>query len=267
MSERFITTGEGVSLLSRVDGPVDAPVLLCSNSLGTAMGLWEPQVESWTAHRRVLRYDQRGHGDSDAPEGAYTIEALGRDALAVLDAYEVNQADLCGLSMGGLVALWIAINHPERVRRLVLACTAARVGTEEAWLDRVRAVREGGTEAIADMVMERFFSSGFRERDPQTVERYRQALIDTPDLGYIGSCLALARTDLRAQVGQVTAPTLVVIGEQDEATTPAQMHEQFEALPNATAIQLDGAGHLANLEAPDAFAAAVLEHLTADDPT
>ncbi len=267
MSERFISTGSGTSLLTRSDGPEDAPPLLCSNSLGTAMDLWDAQVEAWTPHRRVLRYDQRGHGESDAPNEAYTIEQLGQDAVEVLDAYGVQRADLCGLSLGGVVALWVAINHPDRVRRVVLACTAARVGTEEAWTTRAQAVRDGGTDAVADMVMERFFSAGFRARDPDTVARFRQALLRTPNAGYLGSCLALARADLRAQVPQVTAPTLVLAGEADEATPPEVLRELYDALPQAEWAQLEGAGHLANLEAPEAFAAAVLEHLAAGEST
>lgn len=261
MSERVVTTSDGVRLSTRSDGRVDAPWLLCCNSLGTAMDLWDPQVAGWSAHRRVLRFDQRGHGTSDAPAGPYHLDELGQDALAVLDAYEVERADICGLSMGGLVALWLAINHPERVGRAVFACTAARVGTAEAWRTRAQAVRDGGTSAVADMVMERFFSPAFRARDPGTVERFRRALIDTPDAGYVGSCLALAEADLRAEVPQAAVAALVLAGSADEATPPSVMQELLEALPAGRWVQLDGAGHLANLEDPAGFEQAVLDHL------
>lgn len=261
MNERSVTTGDGVRLSTRSDGPADATPLLCCNSLGTGLDLWDPQVPGWSAHRRVLRFDQRGHGRSDAPDGPYELEELGRDALAVLDAYEVAVADVCGLSLGGVVAQWLAINHPERVDRVVLACTAARVGTEEAWRQRAEAVRDGGTSAIADMVMERFFSPAFRERDPRTVARFHQALVDTPDAGYIGSCLALAKADLRAETSQLQAPTLVLAGSADEATPPSVMRELLEAIPSGRWAELEGVGHLANLEDPAGFEQAVLDHL------
>ena len=261
MTERVVTTRDGVRLSTRCDGPADAPWLLCCNSLGTGLELWEPQIAGWSAHRRVLRFDQRGHGSSDAPDGSYHLEALGQDALAVLDAYEAERADICGLSMGGVVALWLAIAHPERVDKAVFACAAARVGTAEAWQTRAQAVRDGGTIAVADMVTERFFSPAFRDRDPATVERFRQALIDTPDAGYIGSCLALAEADLRDEAPQATVPALVLAGSADEATPPSVMRELLEALPAGRFVELDGAGHLANLEDPAGFERAVLDHL------
>lgn len=256
-----VVTDDGVRLATRADGPAGASTLLCCNSLGTGLDLWDPQVARWAEHHRVLRFDQRGHGSSDVPPAPYRIEDLGRDALAVLDAYEVERADVCGLSLGGLVALWLASHHPDRVHRVILACTAARVGTEAAWRDRADAVRDGGTEAIADMVMERFFSAAFRAREPETVTWAREALVATADEGYIGSCLALATADLRDQLPAVRAATLVLAGSADEATPPDVMRGLHAELPDARWAELDGAGHLANLEAPDAFTRAVLDHL------
>lgn len=261
ISELTVTTADGVRLSTRSDGATDGTPLLCCNSLGTGLELWDPQVPGWSAHRRVLRFDQRGHGRSDAPDAPYELDELGRDALAVLDAYQVARADVCGLSLGGVVAQWLAINHPDRVDRVVLACTTARVGTEDAWRERAQAVRDGGTAAIVDMVMERFFSPAFRRRDPRTVERFRQTLIDTPDEGYVGSCLALARADLRAETPRLAAPTLVLAGSADEATPPSVMRELLEGLPAGRWVELEGAGHLANLEVPAVFGRAVLDHL------
>lgn len=262
MNDGTILTRDGVRLAVRADGPSDAPALLCCNSLGTGMELWDPQIPAWAAARRILRFDQRGQGASEAPPAPYRIDDLGRDALAVLDGYQVEQADVCGLSLGGVVALWLAINHPDRVRRLVLACTAAKVGTEEAWRARAEAVLHDGTASIADMVMERFFSPGFRATDPQTVAAARAALVAAPDEGYLGSCLALAAADLRGEVASVSAPTLVLAGSADEPTPPSVMRELHAELPDARWRELEGAGHLANLEVPEAFAAAVLDHLT-----
>lgn len=264
MSERTLTTVDGVRLAARADGPDRSPALLCCNSLGTGRELWDPQIDGWSECRRVIRFDQRGHGASDVPDAPYRIDELGRDALAVLDAYQVDQADLCGLSLGGVVALWLVSHHPDRVRRLVLACTAAKVGTEQAWRTRADAVRNGGTDVIADMVMERFFSAAFRQRDPDTVARIRATLIATPDEGYIGSCLALATADLREHVATVRAPTLVLAGTADEATPPSVMRDLHAGIPVATWQELAGAGHLANLEVPAAFERAVHNHLDAD---
>lgn len=191
------------------------------------MELWDPQIPAWCADRRILRFDQRGQGASEAPPAPYRIDDLGRDALAVLDAYQVEQADVCGLSLGGVVALWLAINHPERVRRLILASTAAKVGTEDLWRARAEAALHEGTASIADMVMERSFSPSFRAADPQAVAAARAALV----------------------------------AAADEATPPSVMRELCSEIPGARWRELEGAGHLANLEVPEAFAAAVLDHL------
>lgn len=252
-----VATDDGVELMASIDGPDGAPVLLCLNSLGTGRELWDPQVPTWSATRRVLRFDQRGHGTSSAPAPPYTIERLGGDAVGVLDAFGVQRADLCGLSLGGVVGLWVAVHHPERVQRLVLACTAARVGTEEAWRDRADAALAEGTERLADLVLPRFFSDAFRSRDPETVARCRSVLAETSDQGYAGACHALAEADLRQEVADVEAPTLLVAGKADVATPPEQMRDQFAALPDARWVELDDAGHLANLEAPAAFTCVV----------
>lgn len=262
MNDGTVLTRDDVRLAVRADGSPDATALLCCNSIGTGMELWNPQIAAWSTQRRVLRFDQRGHGASEAPPSPYRIDDLGRDALAVLDAYGVEQADLCGLSLGGIVALWVAIHHPRRVRRLVLACTAAKVGTEESWRARAQSVLAGGTSSIADMVMERFFSADFRDHHPQAVAAARERLTDMLDEGYLGCCLALSAADLRAELDQVTAPTLVLAGGADEATPPRVVRELYEGLPDARWRELEGVGHLANLEAPEEFARAVLDHLT-----
>jgi 3-oxoadipate enol-lactonase len=256
-----VATDDGIELMASVDGPDGAPALLCLNSLGTGRELWDAQVPAWSATRRVLRFDQRGHGTSSAPAPPYTIERLGRDAVEVLDAFGVQRAALCGLSLGGVVGLWVAVHHPERVERLVLACTAARVGTEQAWRDRADAALADGTEQLADLVLSRFFSDAFRSRDPRAVARCRSVLAETSDQGYAGACLALAEADLRQHVADVRSPTLLIAGAADVATPPEQMREQFADLPDARWVELEDAGHLANLEAPAAFTRAVQRFL------
>lgn len=261
MSERTLTTDDGVRLHTRVDGPSDAPPLLLCNSLGTDLTSWDPQLERWRSGRRVLRFDQRGHGASQAPPPPYGLDRLGRDALAVLDGCDAERADVCGISLGGLVALWLAATAPDRVRRLVLADTGLRIGTEHAWRQRAEVVRAGGMEAVTDLVLARFFSDTFRgSRDP-ALDRVARMLQQAPVDGYVGSCEALATADLTAAAADVRAPTLVIVGTADEATPLDDARRLHAALPDAELVELEGAGHLANLERPVAFADAVAAHL------
>lgn len=264
MTDRTVTTEDGVQLHVRLDGPADAPVLLLCNSLGTDLTLWDPQLASWTTRFHVLRFDTRGHGGSDVPTPPYTLDALGSDALAVLDAHDVSRAHVCGLSLGGLVALWLAVEHPERVGRLVLADTAARVGTEEGWTARADAVRRGGTGSVRDVVMERFFSARFREEHPATVAATGEILSTTSDQGYIGACQALATADLRDRLSDVRAKTLVLVGSEDEATPPPDARALHGAIAGSVLRTIPGAGHLANLERPEVFAELVSEFLAGD---
>ena len=165
----FVTTDDGITLFWTEDGPADAPVLLLCNSVGSTLGMWSPQVAALSARYRLIRHDARGHGRSQAPAGDYTMERLGQDALAVLDAAGVERAHVCGLSLGGMVAQTLAVAAPGRVGRLVLANTAARIGSVDGWNQRIAAVREGGMEAIADMAVARFFSPEFMSAHPEAV--------------------------------------------------------------------------------------------------
>jgi 3-oxoadipate enol-lactonase len=250
-----------VELHTRVDGDADAPPLLLVNSLGTDLSVWDAQLPAWAGTHRVIRYDQRGHGASSTPPGPYTIDELGHDALAVLDAVEVDRADVCGLSLGGVVALWLAVHAPDRVGRVVLADTAARVGTEDAWRTRAAAVRDGGMDAVVDLVLERFFSDGFRASDAPALRRVGDRLREADPEGYAASCEALATADLRDLVGRTDAPCLVIVGTADAATPPHDARELHDRLPDAAYRELPGAGHLANLERPDEFAELVADFL------
>lgn len=249
-------------IATRVDGEDGAPALLCCNSLGTSLSMWDLQVPQWSRHHRVIRFDASGHGGSATTSGPTTIETLGRDALAVLDAHGVGSADLCGLSLGGLVALWLAIHHPERVDRLVIACSAARIGTRTRWEERAALVRSDGMDAIAGAVVGRFFTAGFRERDPGTVADVERTLRAVEPEGYAGACLALATADLRTDLGRVGAATLVIAGSEDVATPTATVAELHAGIAGARWLELSGAGHLANIEAPDRFTTAVTAFLT-----
>lgn len=261
-ADGYITTDDGVRLVWCLDGPPDAPVLLLANSLGTDLRLWDGQIPALAARFRVLRYDMRGHGQSDAPEGPYTLDRLGGDALALLDAQAVSRAHVCGISLGGMVAMWLATRHLGRVERLILADTAARIGTWDSWNERIQAVRDGGMPAIRERVVGRFLSAAFREREPEITDWLGEMLLATPAAGYVAACQALQSADLGAKVGHIRAPTLILAGALDESTPPAQAKELHAAITGSELIILDDAAHLPNIERPDAFNAQVLAFLT-----
>jgi 3-oxoadipate enol-lactonase len=249
----------------RVDGPAGAPVLVLSNSLGTNLEMWQAPLPALTARFRVLRYDQRGHGGSAVTPGAYSIETLGRDVLGLLDALAIPRAHFCGLSMGGATGMWLAANAPERIDRLVLANTAAKFGTPEAWNARIDTVRKGGTVAIADAVLERWFTRAFQARAPDRVARMREMLVATPAEGYIGCCAAIRDVDLRSAIGGVTRPTLVIVGTHDVATPPAEGRAVAERIRGARVVELDAA-HISSVEAGERFGAELISFLTAERP-
>lgn len=239
-------------------GDADAPVLVLPCSLGTSRELWDPG--SYTRHFRVLRYEHRGHGESETPPGPYTMEELAGDALALLDELGVERASWIGLSLGGMVAMWIAACAPERLERLVLACTSARVPSPEAYGERADLVRARGVEPVADAVVSRWFTPDA----PDALRmRFRAVLVATPSEGYAGCCEALARWDFRERLADITVPTLVVAGAEDEATPAADTDLLVERIPGARSTVLEGAAHLANLERPAEFADAALAHLEA----
>lgn len=257
----WCTTDDGCRLAYALSGPDGAPPLVLSNSLGTDRSLWDAQVEAFAASHRLLRYDTRGHGASDAPRGDYSLRRLGDDLLAVMDHAGVARADVCGVSIGGLTALWLGVHAPGRVRRLVLANTAARVGSEAFWAGRMRVAREQGLGAIADVTMERWFTPAFRAARPDLVARMRATLLEVPPAGYLGCCAALRDADLHGDAGRVGAPCLVVAGRHDVATPPPAGEWLAATIPGARLITFDAA-HLANVECAAAFTAAVDQFLS-----
>jgi 3-oxoadipate enol-lactonase len=250
-----LTLDDGLTLRYRLDGAAGAPALVFANSLGTDLHMWHAQVAALGDVLRIVRYDTRGHGGSGVPPGPATLERLGRDLLALLDHLELGRVQLCGLSLGGLTAQWLAAHHPARVGRLVLSNTAARIGSVESWGARIAAVEGGGMEAIADAVLARFFSPAFRAAHPDTVAACGATLRSTAPAGYVACCAALRDADLRPALGAIAAPTLIIAGALDEATPPAQAEEIRAAIPASRLSVLDGVAHLANVEAPGAFSA------------
>lgn len=259
-----IQADDGCRIFYRLDGPDDAPVLMLANSLGTTLEMWEPQLPALGGWR-VLRYDSRGHGRSDAPPGPYDIARLGRDALTLLDALQLARVGFCGLSMGGMVGQWLAAHAGNRLERLVLANTSAHIGAPEVWNQRIVTVEAQGMAAVVPGVIERWFTSAFRERAPDRVERIAAMLKDTNPEGYIACCMAVRDMDQRASLSAITTPTLVIGGTHDLATPMEHSHLLADSIPGAELVELDAA-HLSNVEQADAFNRHLVAFLTSGRP-
>jgi 3-oxoadipate enol-lactonase / 4-carboxymuconolactone decarboxylase len=249
-----------------VDGAEDAPVLVLGSSIGSTPAMWDPQVDALAAQFRLVRYGHPGHGGSPAPDGDYALADLGTALLATLDDLGVGRVHLGGLSLGGMVAMWVASHAPARVDRLVLVCTSALLGPAQMWHDRASAVRAGGMATIADAVLARWFTPAFAGTHPEVVAGARDMLLSVEPQGYAGCCNAIATMDLRADLAGVTAPTLVVAGADDPATPPEHAREIGRRIAGARVEVVPSAAHLANVEAPEAVTALLLEHLTGDLP-
>ena len=244
-----------------VDGPRDAPVLILGPPLGTTAARWEPQVPALSHHFRVVRYDHRGHGGSPVPPGPYTIADLGGDVLALADTLGADHFHLGGVSLGSFVALWVAEHHPQRVRRLVLAGTAARAGTPQAWRDRAETVRSQGTGAIAETVVGRWLPEEYAAAQPDVHKGLLAAVAGTPAEGYAGCCAALETMDLEPDLARVTAPTLVIIGGEDQSTPPERGLAVAAGIHGSRVADLPGAAHLANLSHADEVTSLLLDFL------
>ena len=239
-----------VALHYTVDGPASAPVLLLGESLGTNLHLWDAQVPLLAREFRVVRYDHRGHGGSPVPAGPYTIDDLGADTLSLLDRLGADRAHLAGTSLGAMVAMWIASRAPQRVDRLVLVCTSARLGPAQMWHERAATVRTHGMAAIADLIVSRWVPADFARTRPDVVADLRTMLLATPAEGYAGCCEAIGAMDLLGDLGRVGAPTLTIAGLNDEATPPAHAQQIVAAIAGARLALVAGAAHLANVSRP-----------------
>jgi 3-carboxy-cis,cis-muconate cycloisomerase/3-oxoadipate enol-lactonase len=246
-------------LAYELSGPEQAPVLVLSNSMGTTTAMWDDQVGPLTGRLRVLRYDHRGHGTSEVPPGPYRIEQLGADLLDLLDRLGLARVSFCGLSLGGMVGMWLAANAPERIDRLALCCTSAKVDGE-VYLERAAKVRAGGTASVVDDVVPRWFTPAFRQAAPDQVKRAVAMLEATPDEGYAGCCEALAAMDLRPGLAAITAPTLVIAGGDDPATPPRHAEAIVAGIGDARLEVVAGAAHLASVEQPGRITRLLVDH-------
>jgi 3-oxoadipate enol-lactonase/4-carboxymuconolactone decarboxylase len=255
-----MTTGSAAELHYLLEGPEDAPVVVMANSLGATLRMWDEQASALNDRFRSLRYDHRGHGGSPIPPGPYTIEDLGRDVLALLEQLGIERVSFCGLSLGGMVGMWLASEAPGRIDRLVLCCTAARFAPD-VYDSRAQTVREHGVAEIADDVLERWFTPAFRLSQHEVVEWARCMLLGTPAEGYAGCCEAVRDADLSGRLGDIRAPTLVIAGADDPAAPPEQAELICDSIPHARLVVIEQAAHLANVEQPKDLTQALLDHL------
>ena len=254
-------------LAHRLDGTEGRPVLVFGNSLGTTWELWDGEVAALADAWRIVRFDHPGHGRSPLPDGAFTVGSIADAVLGLVEELGLERPTFCGLSLGGTVGMAAARLAPDRIERLVLCCTSARFGEPEGWHDRARLVRAGGTAVVAERVLERWFTDEMRRTDTATTDRFRKMLEAIPSEGYAACCEALALWDARGDLGAISARTLVVAGEQDVATPPADGAFLAESIPGATLTVLPGAAHLANIEQPELFERALVEFLSTPTST
>jgi len=243
-----------------LEGDSALPVLVLSNSLGTDFLMWDSQMDAFLNTFRVLRYDTRGHCQSSITPGPYTIDQVSKDVVGLLDSLHLGRVHFCGLSMGGMTAMWLALNIPERLNKVVFCSTAVKIGTVETWQSRIDAVERGGMNAIAASTMERWFTKSFREKQPATVARIQKMVSASDSAGYIANSSAVRDFDFREQVSHITCNGLVISGKHDQATTPADGRFIAQQVQSASFVELDAA-HLSNIEASGQFNKAVLEYL------
>jgi 3-oxoadipate enol-lactonase len=255
-----VTAGKTIALHHQIEGPEGALVLVLSNSLGTTFEMWRDQAPALGERFRLVRYDHRGHGGSPVPPGPYALDDLGRDVLALLDSLGAERFSFCGLSVGGMVGMWLASDAPERVERLALCCTAPRFDSD-TYDARARKVRAEGVGPIADAVLERWFTPEFRATRPETVQWARSMLRDTPAEGYAGCCEAVRDADLTNRLKDIRAATLVIAGAEDPVATVDGAESIRDSIPEARLVVIEGAAHLANVEQPEAVTQAILDHL------
>jgi 3-oxoadipate enol-lactonase len=250
-----------VDVHHELSGPAGGPPVVLSSSLGTNLEMWDAQVGPLSGRHRVVRYDMRGHGRSPVPPGPYAIDDMGGDALALLDRLGLERVSWVGVSMGGMIGMWLAINAPERIDRLVLCCTSARMDPA-GWADRIAAIRAGGgVAAIADAVIARWLTQEWREAHPAQTAALRDALAAQPIDGYVACCEAIAAMDLRPGLPSIAADTLVIAGRHDVATPPEEHSRPIaDAIPAARYRVVEGA-HLAPIDAADAVTQLIIEHL------
>lgn len=253
----------GITFRCEIDGPEGAPWLMFSNSLATNLGMWAPQVEALSGSYRVLRYDQRGHGQSEATRGAYSFELLAEDAVGIMDALHIARCHFVGLSMGGMTAMGLALDHAERLGSVAICNSRAEAPEDfRAVFDgRIATAQSEGMAPLVAPTIERWFTQALRETAPPFLDDVREMVRTTPVAGYVGCCQAIQALDYMPRMSEITLPTLFIAGAQDSATPPDGMRAMHAAVHGSRYVELDPAAHLSNLEQAEAFNAALREFL------
>lgn len=244
-----------------VTGPEDAPVVVLSNSLGSTTSMWDAQADELAEHFRVVRYDTRGHGGSPVPQGPYDIDDLADDVVALLDTLGVEKAHVVGLSLGGMTGMRLAARNPDRVDRLVVLCTGARLEPSSAWHDRAATVRANGSTAVAEAVVARWYTPEFLEKNPDVKTACEGIVAATPAEGYASCCEVIAEMDLRDDLPGISAPTLAIAGADDPATPPPHLEAIADSVQDGRLLVVPEAAHLANAEQPQTITPAIIAHL------
>lgn len=244
----------------KITGTPNSPVLVFSNSLGADMGMWDELVPFLLPYFRVLQYDTRGHGGSGVTENPYSIELLGNDVIDLLDELKLEKVYFCGLSMGGLIGQWLGVHHPNRILKLIISNTDAKIGTIENWNERINTITKDGMQAIADGTMERWFTDDFRENNPNKITEIKAAFLKNNAFGYANSCAAVRDADFRDHLHKITTETLVITGNEDVVTNVAQAEELVKSIPNAS-LKVLPARHLSSTELPEIYAEALLSFI------
>ena len=253
----------GITINYQFDGPDSAPCLVFSNSLATSLAMWDEQAAALRDSFRILRYDQRGHGGTDAPAGRYAYDTLLADALGLLDALSIKKAHFAGLSMGGATALGLAERHPDRFDRIIVCdspCQSTPQSSQQ-WEERIVVARRQGIEALVEPTVSRWVPPEILANNPPHVDKIRAMIRATPVDGFIGCAAALADHDYASAVATVKRPVLFLGGEKDAATAP--MRKLSEKLPSSRFVGLAGAGHISNMDRPAEFTRAIRDFLAA----
>ena len=250
-----------VELQHYAQGPADAPAVLLAPSLGTTLAMWDGVADRLAARYRVVRFDTRGHGGSPAAEGPCSVSALADDVVALADALGIDRFAFVGLSLGGAIGQVLALEHPGRLTALVLCCTGPSFGDPQTWRDRAAQVRVEGMGFLAEPTRGRWFTPSFRETHPEQVDRLIDMLTSTSPEAYAACCDALASYDVTDRLAEIRVPTRVIAGAEDEVSPPTVGRLLAEKIPDADLVAIDDASHIASVAQPEAFDAAVLEHL------
>jgi 3-oxoadipate enol-lactonase len=259
----MLIKANGIQMNYELSGRKDNPVLMLSHSLGSSLAMWNPQMKALEPHFQVLRYDIRGHGRSEAPPGAYTLELLGEDAVALLDALGIDDVHWIGLSMGGMIGQSVALNYPKRLKSLTL-CDTMAVVPEEAqpiWEERIDAVREKGVESQLEPTMERWFTPSFLNLNPYMLGVIRKEFLATPAKGYLGCIYAIRKLKYLDRLSEIKIPTLIMVGEDDPGTPVAVSEAMQQRIPNSKLVIIKSARHLSNVEQPEVFNTNLLRFL------